>query len=47
MWESEIPYYIVCKEFKEDPFWEMGTTQYDTIKKAKKEIDGGVYANKY
>ena len=43
MWESEVPYYIVCKEFKEDPFWEIGTTQYDTIKKAKKGIDEGCY----
>ena len=45
MWESEVPYYIVCKEFKEDPFWEMGTTQYNTIKKAKKEIEQGIYAS--
>ena len=43
MWESEVPYYIVCKEFKKDPFWEVGSTQYDTIKKAKKEIDEGCY----
>ena len=43
MWKSEVPYYIVCKEFKEDPFWEVGSIQYDTIKKAKKEIDEGCY----
>ena len=23
MWNKEKPYYIVCKEFKEDPFWEI------------------------
>jgi len=45
MWEGEVPYYIVCKEFKEDPFWEMGTW-HNTIKEAKKEIDQGTYASK-
>ena len=43
MWNKEKSYYIVCKEFKEDPFWEIGSTEYDTISKAKKEIDQGVY----
>ena len=43
MWNKETPYYIVCKEFKEDPFWEIGSIEYDTISKAKKEIDQGVY----
>ena len=43
LWENEKPYYIVCKEFKEDPFWEIGTTQYDTIKKAKEDINNNVY----
>ena len=43
MWENEKPYYIVCKEFKEDPFWEIGTTQYDTIKKAKEDINNNIY----
>ena len=43
MWNKETPYYIVCKEFKEDPFWEIGSIEYDTILKAKKEIDQGVY----
>ena len=42
MWNKETPYYIVCKEFKEDPFWEIGSIEYDTISKAKKEIDQGV-----
>jgi len=46
MWNKETPYYIVCKEFKEDPFWEIGSIEYNTISKAKKEIDGGVYASK-
>jgi hypothetical protein len=23
MWENGKPYYIVCKEFKDDPFWEI------------------------
>jgi hypothetical protein len=36
-------YYIVCKEFKDDPFWEIGSMQYDTIKKAKIDIDNKVY----
>jgi hypothetical protein len=44
MWNKETPYYIVCKEFKEDPFWEIGSIEYDTISKAKKEIDQGVYS---
>ena len=26
--DNQKPYYIVCKEFKEDPFWEIGTTEY-------------------
>ena len=43
MWENEKPYYIVCKEFKDDPFWEIGSMQYDTIKKAKIDIDDKVY----
>lgn len=43
MWNKETPYYIVCKDFKEDPFWEIGSIEYDTISKAKKEIDQGVY----
>ena len=43
MWNKETPYYIVCKEFTEDPFWEIGSIEYDTISKAKKEIDQGVY----
>ncbi len=43
MWNKETPYYIVCKEFKEDPFWEIGSIEYDTISKAKKEIDQGTY----
>ena len=43
MWNKETPYYIVCKEFKEDPFWEIGSIEYDTISKAKKEIDEGCY----
>jgi hypothetical protein len=43
MWENEKPYYIVCKEYKEDPFWEIGTTHYKTIKKAKIDIHNGVY----
>ena len=43
MCNKETPYYIVCKEFKEDPFWEIGSIEYDTISKAKKEIDQGVY----
>jgi hypothetical protein len=43
MWNKETPYYIVCKEFKEDPFWEIGSIEYNTISKAKKEIDQGVY----
>jgi hypothetical protein len=43
MWENEKPYYIVCKEFKDDPFWEIGSMQYDTIKKAKIDIDNKVY----
>ena len=43
MWNKETPYYIVGKEFKEDPFWEIGSIEYDTISKAKKEIDQGVY----
>ena len=43
MWNKETPYYIVCKEFKEDPFWETGSIEYDTISKAKKEIDQGIY----
>ena len=43
MWNKVTPYYIVCKEFKEDPFWEIGSIEYDTISKAKKEIDQGVY----
>ena len=43
MWNKETPYYIVCKEFKEDPFWEIGSIEYDTISKAKKEIEQGVY----
>jgi len=43
MWNKETPYYIVCKEFKDDPFWEIGSIEYDTISKAKKEIDQGIY----
>ena len=43
MWNKETPYYIVCKELEEDPFYEIGSTEYDTISKAKKEIDQGVY----
>ena len=43
MWEKEKPYYIVCKEYKDDPFWEIGCPTYKTIKKAKKEIDEGIY----
>ena len=43
MWESEVPYYIVCKEFKEDPFWEIGGIEYNTIKQAKIDIDDDVY----
>ncbi len=43
MWNKETPYYIVCKEFKEDAFWEIGSIEYDTISTAKKEIDQGVY----
>jgi hypothetical protein len=43
MWNKETPYYIVCKEFKEDPFWEIGSIEYDTISKTKKEIDKGIY----
>ena len=43
MWENGKPYYIVCKEFKDDPFWEIGSMQYDTIKKAKIDIDNKVY----
>ena len=46
LWDDYCePYYIVCKELKEDPFWEMGTIQHNTIKKAKKEIDQGTYAS--
>ena len=46
MWDDYCePYYIVCKELKEDPFWEMGTRPHTTIKKAKKEIDQGTYAS--
>ena len=37
--KDQKPYYIVCKEFKEDPFWEIGGIQYDTIKQAKIDID--------
>ena len=40
---NQKPYYIVCKEFKDDPFWEIGSIQYDTIKKAKIDIDDKVY----
>jgi hypothetical protein len=36
-------YYIVCKEFKEDPFWEIGTIEYSTVKKAKEDINNKVY----
>jgi len=43
MWNKETPYYIVCKEFKEDPFWEIGSIEYDTISKAKEGIDQGTY----
>ena len=43
MWEKENPYYIVCKEFKDDPFWEIGCPKYKTIKKAKIDIDDNVY----
>jgi hypothetical protein len=43
MWENKKPYYIVCKEFKDDPFWEIGSMHYDTIKKAKIDIDDKVY----
>ena len=43
MWNKETPYYNVCKELKEDPFWEIGSIEYNTISKAKKEIDQGVY----
>ena len=43
MWNKETPYYIVCKEFKEDPFWEIGGIQYDSIKQAKIDIDDDVY----
>ena len=43
MWNKETPYYIVCKEFKEDPFWEIGSIEYDTISKTKKELDKGIY----
>ena len=43
MWENGKPYYIVCKQFKDDPFWEIGSMQYDTIKKAKIDIDNKVY----
>ena len=42
-YEDQKPYYIVCKEFKDDPFWEIGSIQYDTIKKAKIDIDENVY----
>ena len=31
------------KEFKEDPFWEIGGIQYDSIKQAKIDIDDNVY----
>ncbi len=41
--KDQKPYYIVCKEFKEDPFWEIGGIQYDTIKQAKIDIDDNVY----
>ena len=43
MWEKEKPYYIVCKEYKDDPFWEIGCPTYKTIKKAKIDINNGVY----
>jgi len=42
-YEDQKPYYIVCKEFKDDPFWEIGSIQYDTIKKAKIDIDSNIY----
>ena len=41
--DNQKPYYIVCKEFKEDPFWEIGGIQYNTIKQAKIDIDDDVY----
>ena len=41
--KNQKPYYIVCKEYKEDPFWEIGSTHYKTIKKAKIDINNGVY----
>ena len=41
--KNQKPYYIVCKEFKEDPFWEIGGIQYDSIKQAKIDIDDNVY----
>jgi hypothetical protein len=41
--KDQKPYYIVCKEFKEDPFWEIGGIQYDSIKQAKIDIDDDVY----
>ena len=40
--DNQKPYYIVCKEFKEDPFWEIGTTEYSTVKKAKEDINNKV-----
>ena len=41
--DNQKPYYIVCKEFKKDPFWEIGTTEYSTVKKAKEDINNKVY----
>ena len=41
--KNQKPYYIVCQEYKEDPFWEIGPPHYKTIKKAKIDIDDNVY----
>tara|TARA_R100000234_G_scaffold76864_1_gene47827 strand:+ start:347 stop:520 length:174 start_codon:yes stop_codon:yes gene_type:complete len=43
LWDKKTPYYIVCEEFKDDPFWEIGHTKYDTILESKKAIDQGIY----